>query len=198
MDAIDLVALASFVFVTTFTPGPNNITSASMGLVYGYRKTLNYLLGVTAGVFLIMLVSALVSRLIYALLPSLETPIRFLGAAYILWLTYKTLQSSYQQSGDEPKAFGFVNGLLLQALNPKLWVYTLTLYTTFLAPVTGQVVAMIISAALLAAVAFLATSTWALFGMGIKTFLRAQVQKIVNTVLALLLVYVAIEMLGLL
>ena len=39
----DLIPLISFVVVTTFTPGPNNISSASMGVLHGYRKTLNFL-----------------------------------------------------------------------------------------------------------------------------------------------------------
>ena len=39
---IDTIPLISFVIVTTFTPGPNNISSAAMGVAYGYRRTLTY------------------------------------------------------------------------------------------------------------------------------------------------------------
>ena len=40
----DLFALMSFVIITTFTPGPNNISSASQGVLFGYRKALPYLI----------------------------------------------------------------------------------------------------------------------------------------------------------
>jgi hypothetical protein len=36
---IELIPLISFVIITTFTPGPNNICGASMGVMLGYRKT---------------------------------------------------------------------------------------------------------------------------------------------------------------
>ena len=44
---IDFIPLVSFVMVTTFTPGPNNISSASMGVLYGYRDTVKYLAGLS-------------------------------------------------------------------------------------------------------------------------------------------------------
>ena len=46
---VDMLPLISFVIVTTFTPGPNNISSAAMGIAFGYRRTLPYLFGITAG-----------------------------------------------------------------------------------------------------------------------------------------------------
>ena len=59
---LDMIPLISFVFVTTFTPGPNNISSASMGMRYGYRKTVAYLLGISSGFFVVMLACALLSN----------------------------------------------------------------------------------------------------------------------------------------
>ncbi len=41
----EIIALISFVAVTTYTPGPNNISAASMGVLYGYKRTLPYMLG---------------------------------------------------------------------------------------------------------------------------------------------------------
>lgn len=53
------------------------------------------------------------------------------------------------------------------------------------------------SALFLAAVAFCAISTWALFGWAIKTRLRQpKIRRLVNMVLSLLLVYTAPELSG--
>ncbi|MBC8504912.1 MAG: LysE family transporter [Anaerolineales bacterium] len=91
---IDFVALTSFALITTFTPGPNNITSASMGVLYGYRKTLSYLWGVTAGFFLVMILSSLISTSLLIFYPAVEKIFRIAGAIYILWLAYGTVKSS--------------------------------------------------------------------------------------------------------
>lgn len=197
MESINFGAFLTFVVVTTFTPGPNNITSSSMGILYGYRKTLNYLLGIAVGFFIIMLLSGVISSTLYAIFPSLESVMRIIGAGYILYLAYKTLRSTYKFSEDEAPALGFMNGFLLQALNPKVWVYGLTLYTTFLATITNNLLLMLISAVFLALVGFSSISTWTISGAAIKQFLRnPNFQKAVNVVLALLLVYTAIELSG--
>lgn len=199
MEPLNLSALLTFVFVTTFTPGPNNITSSSMGILYGYRATVRYLLGIVVGFFGIMALSGLVSRTLYQVFPALESTMRIVGAAYILWLAYKTFRMSYAFEGEAPPALGFRDGFLLQIVNPKVWVYGLTLYVTFLSSITGSVVLLLVSAILLAGVAFSAISTWTLTGALIKRVLRRPgVQRAINTVLTLLLVYTAIELSGLL
>jgi cysteine/O-acetylserine efflux protein len=199
MSPINYGALLSFVLITTFTPGPNNISSSSMGILYGYQKSLNYLLGIAFGFFGIMLLSGVISRTVYALFPSIESVLRIAGALYILWLAYKSLKTSYTFDLESSPPLGFANGVLLQAMNPKAWVYGLTLYTTFLASITRTWGLLIPSAVLLALVAFSAISTWALTGAAIRRFLhQSRVQRIINAILALLLAYTALEVSGIL
>ena len=199
MESINLAPLLTFVFITTLTPGPNNISSSSMGILYGYPKSVNYLAGIAAGFFVIMLLSGIASRTIFTLIPQLEAAMRIIGALYILWLAYKTFKSSYQFTQHDSPLLGFNSGLLLQAFNPKVWVYGLTLYATFLAGITSTLLYLVISAGLLAGVAFFCTSTWALSGALIGRMLqRPYLQKGLNILLAILLVYTAIELSGLL
>lgn len=127
MDAINFGAFLTFVIVTTFTLGPNNISSSSMGILYGYKQSLRYIAGIVVGFFFIMLIAGIISQTLYAIFPSLETIMRLVGATYILWLAYKTLKSSYQFDDTSTPVLGFINGLMLQALNPKAWIYALTL-----------------------------------------------------------------------
>jgi cysteine/O-acetylserine efflux protein len=196
---INFGAFIIFVIVTTFTPGPNNISSSSLGVIYGYRKTIPYILGVTTGFFLTMFVTGLISRTLYAIIPSIEGAMRVVGAVYIMWLAYKTLQLTYDIESENSQALGFGSGLLLQLFNIKVWLYGLTLYSTFLASITGNIFLLLISAVLLASVAFVSTSSWALFGSATKQFLHhPRYQRALNIGLALLLVYNAIELLGIL
>ena len=198
MMDINFFAFLPFVLITTFTPGPNNISSASMGVLYGYRDTLKYMLGIVTGFFLVMLLCGWTSTVLLKVLPSFETALRFIGAGYILWLAFETLKTSYtfQESNQSPMGFG--RGLLLQVLNLKAIVYGLTLYSTFLVPITDNSALLVLSATFLATLAFCSVSAWALFGSAIRTVLhQPRIRQSVNLVLSLLLVYTAIELSGL-
>jgi cysteine/O-acetylserine efflux protein len=196
---LDLLPLLSFVLISTFTPGPSNIASASMGVLHGYKQTLNYQVGLAAGVFFVMLVSGWVSAALLQIIPALEPALRYIGAAYMLYLAFGILKASYIFADKDIKPLGFAHGVMLQVLNPKLYFYAFTLFSAFLASTTGNPALLAVVATLLAAVAFGATSTWALFGAAIKTYLRQpRVKTVINILLALLLVYAALELAGML
>ncbi len=193
---IEIIPLLSFVIITTFTPGPNNISSASMGVLYGYKKTVNYLAGIASGFFVIMLACAYLSSTLLSVLPVAAYYMRWIGAGYIIWLAVCTLRSSYSFSESDAAAKAFTKGFILQLFNPKVAVYGLTLYSTFLVPIAGRLDYLSASALTSAMTAFAATSTWALFGAAIRENLRDnRFQKIINTALSLLLVYTAVDLL---
>ena len=197
--SIDLVPFLSFVLVTTFTPGPNNISSASMGVLHGYKKTVKYCLGIATGFFGVMLLCGLISTTLLRILPGVETPLRIAGAVYILWLAFETLHTSYTFEDTDQRPLGFARGVLLQVLNPKVVVYGLTLFSTFLSSITGNPTYLILLTLFLSSMSFCSTSTWALFGASIRTYLhQPKIRQGVNFILALLLVYTAIELSGLL
>lgn len=197
MMAINLVPLLSYVLISTFTPGPSNISSASMGVLHGYKNTLNYQVGLAVGVFGAMMLSGWLSTTLLAFFPALEPALRYIGAGYILYLAFGILKASYMftESGVNPLGFG--HGLMLQLLNPKLIVYAFTLFTAFLAPLTHSTTLLGVAALLLAAISFGATSAWALFGTAIKRYLHhPRLQAAVNVILSLFLVYTAITLVG--
>ena len=74
---IDLLPLISFVLITTFTPGPNNMSSAAMGVKHGYPKILHYLLGISAGFFLIMMICAYLATALLTVVPAAERYLRW-------------------------------------------------------------------------------------------------------------------------
>jgi cysteine/O-acetylserine efflux protein len=189
---MNLFSIISYVLVSSFTPGPSNISTASMAILHGYKATLKYQFGLALGVFLLMSLSGLFSAALLRIFPALEPILRYLGAAYILYLAFGILMASYTFAEKETKPLGVGNGFVLQILNPKLVVYAFSLFGTFLASATGNFVWINLLALALAAVSFCATSTWALFGSSIKSQLHNQRWRMtVNIVLSLLLVYSA-------
>jgi cysteine/O-acetylserine efflux protein len=194
----NLFALVSYVLISTFTPGPNNLTATSLGVVHGYRNSLPFQAGMALGMFAVFLASGWVSGWLLSVFPAVEPVLRLAGAVYILYLAVSLLKASYAFDEGGAKPVGFLGGMGLQLLNAKLLVYTLTLFATFLAPITGAPALLVLAAALLALVGFCAASTWALFGTAIKVYLRQpRVKTVINTALALLLVYTAVELSGL-
>ena len=192
-----LFPVISYVLISTFTPGPSNISSASMAILHGYKNTLRYQVGLAVGVFLLMALSGWISTTLLDIFPALEPILRFLGAGYILYLAFGILRASYTFTENDVKPLGFTHGLMLQILNPKLVVYAFTLFSAFLASITKNFVLVLFVAALLAAVSFFATSAWALFGTAIKTYLHhPHLKTAVNIILALLLVYTAVTLTG--
>ena len=197
MTTVNLFSLISFILISTFTPGPSNISTASTAVLHGYKNSLKYQAGLAAGVFILMLLSGLLSTTLLRIFPAFEPIMRYIGAGYILYLAFAILKASYTFSEQDAKPLGVMHGFMLQILNPKLFVYAFTLFSAFLATMTGNLIFLTLIAMLLAAVSFCATSLWALFGTAIKTHLRnPHWNKIINISLALLLVYSAISLAG--
>ena len=195
----NLLAVVSFVLISTFTPGPANISTASLSVLHGYKRTLGYILGLTSGFFLIVVLSGWISTTLLERFPALEPIVRYVGVIYILYLAFAILKASYTFEEGETKQMGFVHGFLMQFLNPKVIIFALTLFSAFLAPITSNLAILALALVLLTITAFCAMSTWALFGTMIKRYLhhpRAKV--VVNVVLSLFLVYTAVELSGIL
>lgn len=114
---IDIAPLAVFVLVTTFTPGPGNITSAAMGMMYGYKSSLQFLSGMVAGYLVIMLFCAFLSSTLLRIIPTIEPILRLAGAGYILWLAIGTARATYDFSSNNKSPMRFRHGFLQQALN---------------------------------------------------------------------------------
>ncbi|MBN2491421.1 MAG: LysE family transporter [Planctomycetes bacterium] len=194
-----LIATVTFVLATTFSPGPNNVLSASIAMQRGSRGALPFLLGIGTGFSIVMLVCAGGAAFLREVFPGAEPVLKHLGAAYILWLAW-SLWAGRARFGTRaalPPSQGYCAGLGLQFVNPKVVVYGLTLYSTFLADRAREPVFLAMSALALAAVSFASISTWAAAGAAIRRLLTTdRARSIVAAVLALSLVYAAAELVG--
>lgn len=192
---ISLLPIISYILISSFTPGPSNISSASLAMLHGYKNTLRYQAGLAAGVFLLMLLSGLLSTTLLRSFPTVEPILRYAGAIYILYLAFAILKASYAFTETESEPLGFLHGFTLQILNPKLLVYAFTLFSAFLATMTTNLAILLLVVTFLSIVAFCAASTWALFGTAIKTHLHhPRLRTGINIILSLSLVYTAISL----
>jgi len=199
MESIDFVSLIPFVFITTFTPGPNNIACTSMAINFGLKRSMGFLYGIFFGFVSVLLLAGFFSNILLKTIPDLEPIMRWIGAAYILYLAYNILKADYsfQQNNQQVQPFSFSHGFLLQFLNPKGIIYALTLYSAFLYSIIDIPRYIVLFAFILASTGFLSLLLWALFGTLISRFLyQDKVRKTVNLLLAVLLAYTAVKLTG--
>lgn len=200
MDA-PLAAVLTFVFSMTFSPGPNNIMSATLGMMHGYGRALRFILGVVCGFAAVLSLGAVVATTLLSAFPVIQPFLKYVGAAYVIWLAWVTWshRGDFGAPGgtELSRSQGFVGGFALQFANPKGITYSLVMYTTFLSGLVHNAALVALSAVALSGVAFLSTSTWALGGAAISRWLRSDRQRAVAAgVLTAALVYTAVELAG--
>lgn len=189
----NLAGFLAYAVVTTFTPGPNNLMAMANASKHGFQRSMGFNLGVGAGFLLVLGAGLAFSAALYRVLPGAKPFMLALGAAYMLFLAWKVWRSQPGDHGGENTQLGFFTAMALQFINPKGVLYCITMVTTFLRPsaLSAPVLAGLV--VLLAALGAISTSCWALGGSLFQKFL-ARHAKVVNTVMALLLVYCAVSL----
>jgi threonine/homoserine/homoserine lactone efflux protein len=188
----NLYPFLTYVLVTTFTPGPNNILSMSNAMRYGYRRTLRFLAGVATGFVVMLLMAGLLNVLIERIMPRVHTWLELLGAAYLVYLAAHIAFSKPRDGApDDPRLNTFGAGFALQFVNLKGILYGVTVFAMFITPIYRDPLVVSLFAGLLACVGFVAVNSWALGGNLFRSFL-AKYERWFNLVMAALLVYTAV------
>lgn len=195
-STMPLLSFLLFVFVTSFTPGPNNIMAMLFANKYGLKKTIKFCFGVGAGFFVIMLLCSYFNVLLENFIPKIEFIMTILGAIYMLYLAIKIISSSTKAKDDnDDKNNSFIAGMLLQFINPKGILYGITAISTFILPYHSSNFSLLFFSLFLAFVGFMSTFCWSMFGSVFQTFL-SKYRSQFNVIMALLLVYSAISILA--
>ena len=183
----------TYAAVTSVTPGPNNIMSMSNGSRKGFRGALPFNFGILAGFSIVMLVCTLFCTMVSTLIPKIKTPMLIAGGLYLLYLAWETFRSSGQIEETRTRD-GFWYGLLLQFINPKIYIYCIMSMEAYILPFyQGQIPALVGFSILLALIGFASTLCWSAFGSAFKRLFSTHA-KLVNTSMALLLVYCAVSL----
>jgi threonine/homoserine/homoserine lactone efflux protein len=179
-----------FASVMAFTPGPNNVMLASSGARFGLARTLPHLAGVTVGFPVMLLLVGLGLASILLASPLLQTVMKIVSCAYLLWLAFQIGRSdTVMGDGGAANPLTFLQAAAFQWINPKAWlmaVGAISAYTAGQGPHLYLQVAVITLITL--AVTLASTWTWAAFGAGIRRYLRsARALKLFNLAMALAL-----------
>jgi threonine/homoserine/homoserine lactone efflux protein len=126
-----LAALCTFAFVSSVTPGPNNLMLMTSAANFGIWRSMPHLLGVVFG-FLVMviLVGTGLIRVFEAWPVSYEI-LRVGSIVYLSYLAWKIANSKSPVGGTTGKPISSVQAALFQWVNPKAWAMALTAVTVY-------------------------------------------------------------------
>lgn len=168
-----LLALVGFAFVTSVTPGPNNLMLLASGANFGFRRTVPHMLGISLGHALMVLLVGLGVGGIFAALPALGAALKVAAVIYMLWLAWKIARSAPPEEGDAAgRPFSFWQAAAFQWVNPKAWAMALTA-TTVYAPGHG-LLPMALVALVFASVNLPSVSVWTVLGREVARFLDGE------------------------
>ena len=180
-----------YTVVTAFTPGPNNIVALYAVSQNGWRKGKNVLLGMAGGFLCVMFICALFCYELAKYLPSLTGTLKYVGAAYIVYLAIHVARSSSDNS--DGRQMTFWKGFLLQFFNVKIILYAITVYTGYVLPYESSLTSLFSHAINLTVIGMAGFITWGVAG-GLFQDLLTQYYRPFNIVMGLILVYCAITL----
>jgi len=201
MNLTAFLPLALFAFVSSVTPGPNNVMLTASGATFGYRRSLPHMLGISLGAALMLLLVGLGLGGVFERVPVLYTVLKYAGALYLLYLAWRIANAGRMQSGQaRPRPFTFLQAAAFQWVNPKAWIMAIGIVATY-TPHDGFIVNLLLACLVLMAVNFPAISVWTLFGSALARILKSPLAITrFNVSMALLLVVslypVVLELMG--
>lgn len=165
-----LLPLLGFAFVSSVTPGPNNLMLMASGANFGFRRTVPHMLGIGVGFTVMIVLVGLGLVGIFDRYPVSHRILTVLSLAYMGWLAWKIARAA---APDRPAAgstpLSFLQAAAFQWVNPKAWAMALTAITAY-AP-DRSVTAILIVAAIFGAINLPCVSVWTVIGQQIRRFL---------------------------
>jgi threonine/homoserine/homoserine lactone efflux protein len=186
-----ILALVSFAFVSSITPGPNNLMLAASGVNFGFLRTIPHMLGVGIGFGILQLAIGFGVGGVLLTVPELRWALKGIGAAYLLWLAWKMATArpaAKARAGDAARPMSFVGACAFQWVNAKAWIMALGAMAVYVRA-DHPIVDVLTVTAVFVLVNVPCISAWAGFGHALGSTLADPVRlRVFNITMAVLLV----------
>ena len=190
---IDYSGMLLYLAVSAFTPGPNNLMCMYLGATYGLKGSRKFITASMASVFVKALLCGLLNVALASVIPAVVPVLKWVGAAYMLYLAWTMLKSGMrkEQVGEKQGESTYAAGVLLQILNMKSWISALSVFSVYVVPYTTALWAVLVGSGTMLGLLILASLSWCLFGRAIKTVYE-NYRLSISILMALSLVYCAV------
>ncbi len=178
------------IFMLLISPGPGVLSTAGVGVAFGYRAGLRYVFGLFLGTNLValMVVTGL-SSLVFAV-PWMRNILLFLSTGYLLYLAFRIAfagtKIGFIAANNQP---GIRDGVLLQIINPKAYVFNTAMFSAFPFYPASLLVEVTIKFVVINLIWIPIHLLWLYAGSSLeKLDLKPQTQRGINIVMALLMI----------
>ena len=117
--------LYAFVLAGLASPGPNVIMVTASGARFGLSRTIPHIFGVVIGVGITAGLTAFGIGALLLEVPALTLTLKIAASAWILWMAYKLATAQPREASQAERPFTFVQAILFQWVNPKVWAVAL-------------------------------------------------------------------------
>jgi len=166
------IAFLIFSVVAAVTPGPSNVMLAAAGAVAGVLRGIPCLIGVSVGMGTLLFSVALGLGQIVLAEPLILQALKWIGAAFLPWLSWKIASSGTMAERAEQKPVGFASAAVFQWINPKAWLVVTSAAGTYLQAGASALLQAISLALLFVAAALPSGLIWLAFGASVHRLLR--------------------------
>ncbi len=186
-----ILALIGFAFVMSASPGPGNFLLLSSGANFGFRRSLPLVFGISFGFLAMVFAVGIGLGQVLKQAPVIYTGLKFVCAAYVVWLAFKIARSRSMGKGDQERMaepISFLQAAFFQLVNPKAWAVALIVTVSYTDP-ERYMASLILMILLFALVNLPSISLWAISGAALKHLLgEGQRIAVFNIAMAVLLV----------
>lgn len=165
-----LTALALFAFVSSVTPGPNNLMLMASGANFGFRRTIPHMLGIGIGFTVMIVLVGLGLIQVFDAYPIAHTILKVGSVVYLLYLAWKIANAAAPSEGAQSGSpMTFLQAAAFQWVNPKAWSMALTAISLY-AP-DQSIRSILLVAVVFGAINLPTVSSWTILGQQMRRVL---------------------------
>jgi len=172
---MDMALIAGFLLLTVpayFTPGPNNLMLMTSAAKFGAVATVPHAIGIVLGFPFMVFGIGLGLGEVFTLFPVLKTIMKYLAAAYFLWMAWNLLGLKIGSAEGAERPMRLYEAALFQWINPKAWAMGVSFVAAFIVPGEGRLMSIIWLTLGCLALAPLSSLVWIVFGQELQRFLK--------------------------
>ncbi len=127
----ELLSLSLFFFVTSCSPGPNNIVASYSAFNFGLTKTIPHMFGVILGFTTLVALINFGLINIFKMFPIIQEILKYGGSIFLIYLSYKIAFSKLNSSDSSENPVKFIETFFFQFLNPKAVIVAIIIVSTY-------------------------------------------------------------------
>ena len=198
MTLEQLLAFAQFAYVSSATPGPNNVLLTAVGGAVGVRRGLPVLWGIAIGFAAMLFILGLgIGETLFSI-PYVKEGMRIAGFAVLAWLAWQIATAPVgtempsgekDESPDAGRRGSFLGAALFQWMNPKAWMIAGVAISTYMSPDLDVIRQATTFAVVFIVAAAAGCLPWLAFGAVMRVKLRdPRIARPFNILMAVLLI----------